>query len=220
MRHEVAILEDIKKIGGVVLGCVFCGVKIASNNPSLKKELNSAAGSVLNSFEGISVSEIPRIKSTRLFYKTIGKDPSRYRGSAEALLRRIVSKKALYYINNVVDINNLISIKHQFCVGSYDLEKITSPIQFAVGRAGESYKGIGKEGINLEDLPVFADSKGPFGSPTSDSERAMIKNDTKSILMMIISFSGRDGVETAMRDAGDYLKKYAGAEDIRCQLVE
>ena len=33
-------------------------------------------------------------------------------------------------------------------------------------------EAIGKGVINVEGLPVFVDAKGPFGSSTSDSQRA------------------------------------------------
>ena len=85
--------------------------------------------------------------------KNLGKDLSRYRGSAEALLRRVLSGKGMYKINTVVDINNLVSLKTFHPIGSYDLEKIKAPLTFRAGRPGESYKGIGKEVINVEQLP-------------------------------------------------------------------
>ena len=42
-----------------------------------------------------SVLESPQIEMTRRAYKALGKDPARYRGSAEALLRRVVAGKGL-----------------------------------------------------------------------------------------------------------------------------
>lgn len=40
-------------------------------------------------------------------YRTLGKDPSRDRGSQESLFRRVSQGQGLYTINTVVDINNL-----------------------------------------------------------------------------------------------------------------
>ena len=79
--------------------------------------------------------------------------------------------------------------------GTYDLEKVTPPIELRIGTPGESYKGIGKDLINIESLPVFADSAGPFGSPTSDSERAMVRLETRKVLMVVFSFTGPEGLE-------------------------
>ena len=144
----------------------------------------------------------------------------RYRGSAEALLRRILSGKSLYRINTVVDINNLVSLRTSHPVGSYDLQNLGSDILFRIGLAGESYKGIGKDIINITDLPVFADASGPFGSPTSDSQRAMIRPETKKVLMIIISFTGRSDLDRSLDYAGRLLHDYAASENTEVVVVD
>ena len=120
----------------------------------------------------------------------------------------------------MVDINNLVSITSFYSVGSYDLDKLAGPVVFTVGGAGESYKGIGKEVVNIENLPVFADDEGKFGSPTSDSEKAMITSGTKSILMNIISFSGAGYIEGYLQKAGELLSQYAGGRNFEYKIIE
>ncbi len=168
-----------------------------------------------------SLGGIQQISVMKDAYKNLGKDPSRYRGSAEALLRRVLGGKGIYKINTVVDINNLVSLKTLHPVGSYDLEKIKAPLAFRAGRPGESYKGIGKEVINVERLPVFADAEGgAYGSPTSDSERAMIRMETSKAMLVIISFNGRTQMEEQMSEAADLLQRYSGASDVSCTIVQ
>src|SRR5580658_7562391 len=127
------------------------------------------------------VLESGGITATRAAYKALGKDPARYRGSAEALLRRIIAGKSLPRINAVVDIINLVSVESRLPIGLYDLAHVSGVIVFRAGRAGETYKGIGKYDLNLEGLPLFADTVGPHGSATSDSERTMVTTATKEI---------------------------------------
>jgi DNA/RNA-binding domain of Phe-tRNA-synthetase-like protein len=138
------------------------------------------------------VLECAEIAATRAAYKALGKDPARYRGSAEALLRRVVGGKGLPRINAVVDAINLVSVESRLSIGLYDLVHVEGDIVFRAGRSGETYKGIGKYDLNLEGLPVFADARGPHGSPTSDSERTMVTADTRRVVAIIISFSGSD----------------------------
>jgi DNA/RNA-binding domain of Phe-tRNA-synthetase-like protein len=88
-----------------------------------------------------------------------------------------------------------------------------------VGLPGESYAGIGRGQLKIEGLPVFADQLGPFGSTTSDSERAMIRLETTRILMFIISFLGRAGLEEAAGRAAELLKKNAAADDIETAVI-
>ena len=63
-------------------------------------------------------------------------------------------------------------------------------------------------------MPVFADKNGPFGSPTSDSEKAMIRLDSKEIMTVIISFSGKDELGTYLDEAEYILKQYTDAIEI------
>ena len=68
---------------------------------------------------------------------------------------------------------------------------------------------IGKELINIANLPVLTDSIGSFGSPTSDSERAMITNNVNKILICIYSFSGKADVEVFLKYGRELLERYA-----------
>lgn len=155
------------------------------------------------------IHDIKTIRDSRLFYKNIGQDPSRYRVSSEALYRRIVTGKGLYFINNVVEINNIISLKSGFSVGCYDLDKIEGPVVFRIGNRNEQYKGIGKDVFSVQKLPVFSDSKGAFGSPTSDSMRTMITQQTRNIMLVIISFSGQDKINHFLHEAKTHFTKWA-----------
>src|SRR5437660_2081659 len=139
------------------------------------------------------VLESVQVETTRKAYKALGKDPARYRNSAEALLRRAVAGKGLPEINAVVDVINLVSVESRLPVGLYDLGHVVGDIVFRAGREGETYKGIGKYDLNLEGLPLFADTVGPHGSATSDSERTMVTAATKQVRAAMIRFAGPEG---------------------------
>ena len=96
-----------------------------------------------------NLTEQINIKTSRKAYKALGKEPSRYRVSSEALIRRILQGKGLYRINNVVDTNNLISIETGYSVGSYDLENLHGNINFRIGNIAKKYltKYAGAEDI-------------------------------------------------------------------------
>ncbi|MTI65815.1 MAG: hypothetical protein FH753_04355 [Firmicutes bacterium] len=215
---DIKISKELKEISkNVTLGCVKAKVDIEKSDENLLKEIER----VINITKGIDIDEINellQIKEIRNVYKSLGKDPSRYRASSESLLRRIIKDKGLYRINNIVDINNLLSISSFYSVGTYDIDKLKPPIIFTYGKDKDTYDAIGKGNINIENLPVFKDEIGYFGSPTSDSKRSMIKNETKNILMMIISF-GDENVEKYLEYAKKLLVRYANAEDIEMKIV-
>ncbi|HEX5433856.1 MAG TPA: phenylalanine--tRNA ligase beta subunit-related protein [Candidatus Angelobacter sp.] len=217
---SIAINSELKQLlPELALGCVQAQVKVEQHSESLWQEIDIHLVQLAARHNGVEIGAIPQIAAMRSAYKALGKDPSRYRGSAEALLRRVLSGKGLYHVNNVVDINNLVSLKSLLPAGSYDLGNVTARIELRIGHAGESYKGIGKDEINIENLPVFADVNGPFGSPTSDSERAMIRLESSNVLMVIFSFSGPHDLEHWMNAASDLLQGFADAQQIETRLV-
>jgi len=166
-----------------------------------------------------SVLESPQIEMTRRAYKALGKDPARYRGSAEALLRRVVAGKGLPQVNAVVDIINLVSLESRLPVGLYDTAQVRGDVVFRAGRAGESYKGIGKYDLNLEGLPLFADDQGPHGSATSDSERTMVTSKTEGILAVIVSFGGAEGLDRWTQRMSTLLSQYASAQKVETRIL-
>lgn len=222
MRKQLKIDEEMKRLWPAVrVGCFQYKVKVYKKNEDmwayLKKDIFKKTKDAIFDY---GVNDIPNIKESRMAYKAFGKDPSRYRVSSEALIRRIGQGKGLYEVNTVVDTNNLISIVSGFSAGSYDAEKIEDILVFRVGREGETYEGIGKDEINIAYLPVLADGRGAVGSSTSDSKRAMITEDTREVLTLIYSFSDNQALEEAMKYGKEYLEKYAGAQEIECWIAK
>src|SRR6266567_3858805 len=166
------------------------------------------------------VLESPQVEAARKAYRALGKDPARYRGSAEALLRRVIAGKGLPQINAVVDVINLVSVESRLPIGLYDLGHIVGEIVFRAGRKGETYKGIGKYDLNLEGLPLFADTVGPHGSATSDSERTMVTEATKQVLAVIISVGGAEGLERWAQRMSALLTQYAAGQDVEIRLIQ
>jgi len=204
----------------VALGCVTAELRSGETPAALTEELNARAADILNLPEPKAVLESPPILTTRSAYKALGKDPARYRGSAEALLRRVIAGKGLPRIHTVVDVINLVSVESRLPIGLYDLRQVSGDIVFRAGRAGETYKGIGKYDLNLEGLPLFADGTGPHGSPTSDSERTMVTLETKNVLAVIVSFGGADGLEKWTERLSALFKQYAAATEVQSELAK
>jgi len=201
------------------LGWLTARVKTGPSPEELLGEMKARALEIERLPFPRSVLESPQIEMTRRAYKALGKDPARYRGSAEALLRRVVAGKGLPQINAVVDIINLVSLESRLPVGLYDTAHVRGVVVFRAGRAGESYKGIGKYDLNLEGLPLFADDQGPHGSATSDSERTMVTSKTEGILAVIVSFGGAEGLDRWTQRMSTLLSQYASAQKVETRIL-
>ncbi len=129
-----------------------------------------------------SVNEV--VGHVRRMYRRIGWEPTQYRPSSEALVRRLLKGKGLYRINNLVDYGNLVSAAHFLPMGLYDAEKLHGNILVDVGGEDEAYDGITRDGIRAGGKMILRDSEGIFGNPTADSRRTRITMKTKSALAL------------------------------------
>lgn len=163
-----------------------------------------------------SIKRQTAIVATREAYKACGKDPSRYRPSAEALRRRLLRGLELYQIDTLVDLINLVSLRTGYSIGGFDADKIVGrDLCLGVGRHEESFEGIGRGVLNIENMPVVRDAVGGIGTPTSDHERTKMDVGTTHILAIINGYSGSEGLQEAAGMTVELLERYASATDCR-----
>jgi len=132
------------------------------------------------------VNKLPAIAATRAAYKRCGKEPNRYRPSAEALTRRMVKGLELYRSLLGIDLINLISVTTGHSIGGFDLDRIQGPtLTLGIGQEGEEFHAIGRGPLNIARLPLYRDALGGIGTPTSDCERTSLTPATTHLLMLI-----------------------------------
>lgn len=219
---NIEISKDLKKkCPEVAIGCIEARVKVEEKaNMELWKIIEKRCNDIQETVKADEILKIKNIDISRKAYKSFGKDPSRYRLSSESLVKRIIKGNNLYQVNNIVDINNLLSLTSFNSVGTYDKNKISNDIIFTLGSKGETYEGIGRGAINLENLPVFKDENGNFGSTTSDSTRSMIETNTTHIIMNIISFGGDNELYEYMEYGKVLLEEYAQGEIMEMKIIK
>ena len=198
---------------------IACRVKNSPSDGALWQEIAVEEAAVKAAYRLEDVNKWAPIKATRTAYKRLGKDPNRYRPSAEALRRRILRELPLYRIDTLVDLINLVSIRTGYSIGGFDADKIEGALTLGVGREGERYEGIGRGLLNIAGLPVYRDQVGGIGTPTSDEERTKISLETTSLLMIINGYSGSEGLKEAGDYALDLLRRYASAENVEVSVI-
>ncbi len=218
---NISISPELKgKVPALRLCCILAPVKVEETPPALWSDISEKCRELNARLRTEDISSIPAIWSSRQAYKATGKDPARYRLSAEALTRRAVKEKELYRINNVVDLLNLVSLSTGFSIGGYDADTIVGDVVMGIGQPDEPYTGIGRGVLNIGGLPVFRDEQGAFGTPTSDSERTSVTGQTTRFLMVIIGFGAEAHLEEAGDMAAGLLEKYASTGEIEIKTIE
>lgn len=194
---------------------IQCHIDNTSYDSRLWQEIEQLSTSIVESIPLHDIKRQPVIAATRDVYKKLGKNPNRYRPSAEALSRRVIKGDGLYQIDTVVDLINFVSLKSGYAIGGFDADKIVGNLTLGVGEKGEPFEAIGRGMLNIEGLPVYRDEIGGIGTPTSDVERTKITSTTKRLLMIINAYGGIDQLEKTTMEALLLLKKYANATHIQ-----
>lgn len=219
--HKIKISDELaKKVPEIVLSCIECDIQYQDKNEELWRAFEAKIEDLNHNLNVEDISKIPAVAASRRAYKKCGKDPARYRLSAEALLRRILKRGEIYQVNNVVDQLNMVSVSTGLSIGGYDAEMIEGEVIFGIGEENEPYEGIGRGELNIEFMPVFRDAKGAFGTPTSDSVRTCVTNNTKRFLMIIIAYELNDTLESATAQATKLLKQYVSATNFELKTIK
>ena len=199
-------------------------IEAAVENPptsdALWNEIEAEIAALAANYPLQAINKRPAIAATRTAYKALGKDPNRYRPSAEALCRRAVNGKGLYRLTTLVDAINLISMRTGYSIGGFDALKIEGDtLTLDAGMENEEFHAIGRGQLNIGCLPVYRDSLGGIGTPTSDVERTSLSEKTSRLLMLINVYGEETPVDETILLARRLIEQYAAAGDISIEII-
>ncbi len=203
------------------IGLISATVVNRPTNDALWAEIEAAASDIAQRYELLEINQRPAIAATRHLYKALGKDPSRYRVSSEALCRRIIRGLGIYRLTTLIDVVNLVSIKSGYAISGLDRDRIEGDLlTMGVGTASDVYHGIGRGILNIEGMPVYRDAAGPIATPTSDEERTKFTEQTVKAQININAFGPEMPVDEAVDWMADLLIKYAQATNIETAIYD
>ena len=214
---HITVSEEIKERCPQYRGAaVYATVTNTALSEGLWREIAEFTTQLRATEDTESIKQQSAIVATREAYRACGKDPSRYRPSAEALRRRLLRGLELYQIDTLVDLINLVSLRTGYSIGGFDADKIVGDaLCLGIGRHEEPFEGIGRGVLNIEFMPVIRDAEGGIGTPTSDNERTKMSVDTTHILAIINGYSGSEGLQEAADMTVELLQRYAAATDCK-----
>jgi len=147
---------------------------VRSASPDLQAQAASVARRMLA--PGYEIPEDAR-GAVRKMLKHGGFSPTgRNRPAQELLVRDVQERGAFHHINNVVDVNNLVSLETLLPISVFDADKIGGDIDVRLGEPGESYVfNASGHVLDVKRLVVCArHDGGPIGSPVKDSAETKV----------------------------------------------
>lgn len=132
-KIDAAILEKFPDLNiGVV---VVKGVNNTGSNEEVMKLIREKEQSIRSNPD--ILSQDPKIAAWRKAYSSFG--AKKYRCSVENLYRMILAGIELRHINKIVDIYNLVSIKHMIPIGGDNTDKINGNITLKLAQGDETF---------------------------------------------------------------------------------
>jgi len=144
--HYSVAPEIFARFPGYVRGVVIA--HDVTNGPSpadLVAMLREAEASVRARLDLETIAEEPRIKSWREAYRAFGAKPAEFRSSVEAMARRALRGDELPAINALVDIGNIVSLRHLIPAGGHAIDLLNGDIELRFATGGEEFIAFGSE---------------------------------------------------------------------------
>jgi DNA/RNA-binding domain of Phe-tRNA-synthetase-like protein len=116
------------------------------NGPSpdgLLAEYRAEQRAVSERLETVAIADLPSVAAWRRAFTLFGAKPTQYRSAAEALLRRLSKTGDIPSINALVDVGNLVSIRHGMPVAVFDLAAIHVPVTVRFATGNEVFNDLG-----------------------------------------------------------------------------
>ena len=202
------------------LGLMGLEARVFADTSSIWEEFERKTGPQLRkALSTTPLAQMPGIGEARSAFRAFGTDPGRYRVSSEALYRRLRQGKDIYRINSLVDTNNVLSLQCGHSCGIYDAAAIAGNVVLRLGLEGETYQGLGKGSLPLQNMLLLSDDAGPFGSPVSDSNRTMVTLDTKKALLVVYAFCKKSSLAPLLEKAGALFARLAGARILYTTII-
>jgi DNA/RNA-binding domain of Phe-tRNA-synthetase-like protein len=202
-------------IRGVVLAN---GVTNSKSSPELIQLLREEEKSLQQRLKIDTLISYPKVNSWREAFRSLGIKPSEYRSSIEAMTRRVLRGKELPSINALVDIGNILSLRHLVPVGGHALDEVTEDIVLRPATGEEEFVPFGSDKMEHPDAGEFIFVEGN----TVLTRRWSWRQANHSLTLVstkVIEFNvdglapvSREEVELVSHEMADLTKKYCGGD--------
>jgi DNA/RNA-binding domain of Phe-tRNA-synthetase-like protein len=224
-RYEPAILERYPSIVGGTLH-----VTGASNGPTssaLVEAYTEEQRATIARVGSTPLSELPSIVAWRRAFRAFGVDPTQYRSAAEALLRRLTKQGEIPSINTLVDIGNLVSIRHALPVAILDLASIRDGLTVRFADGDERFTDLGSGSIEAPEPGevIFIDAAGHVAARRWCWRQSAESASAATTTDMLITVEGhhedaREDVLAATADLEALIRAHSAPASIVTGLVD
>ncbi len=215
-----------EKFPSLMIGVVVAkGINNKGTNKEVMKLLKEQERKIKETFNSETLSEHPKIQAWREAYSSFGAKPKKYRCSVENLYRMIIDNIPLNHINALVDIYNVVSLKHTVPVGGDDLDKVDGDIVLTIADGTETFNQLNSEEVNnpKPQEVIYRDDKGVLCRRWNwrESDKSKMTEDTKNVVLVIEGLDPvtKKEIETITQELSSLIYTFCGGK-IKSYIVD
>jgi len=204
------------------LGLVYAGeVRVASSPPALLEAL-SQTEQALRADPG-RFPEATRVVVRDTLRRGGYKPTGRGKPASEFLLAQALGE-GVARINNLVDLNNLVSLRHALPISVFDADLLGPDVAVRFGRADERYVfNPSGQSMDIAGLPVICRGaeREPVGNAVKDSMLCKVHPGSNHVLFVVYGSRGlpQDVLSSCLRELGELLQQHLDAKDVASVYV-
>ena len=225
---QYSIADEIFKsfpefIRGVV---VARDVVNRASSPELIELLRAEENSLRRRLTAETLVSNPLIVSWREAFRSLGIKPSEYRPSIEAMARKVINGNELPAINALVDIGNIISLRHLLPVGGHSLNEVSQDITLRVAAGEEVFIPFGSDQTEHPDKGEFIFTEGN----NVLTRRWVWRQSNHTLTELTTTFIefnvdglppvDTDDIKVACDDLANLVKRFCGGSSVCMQLSQ
>lgn len=214
-RYDAALLEKYPQTRGAIIHAT--GLQGGASCPELKALYLQEQAATLERIGERPLSDLPSIAAWRRCFSGFGVKPTQYRSAVEALLRRLTKQGDIPSINRLVDVGNLVSIRHEMPVAVFDTRALTLPVTVRLAKGNERFTGLGEREAQspAPGEVIFADTTGLVIARRwcwrQSAESAANAGTTAALITCEAQHEdGAATVVAALEDALELMQRFAG----------
>lgn len=182
--------EILERFKGYKMGVILAlDIDNKEPNKEIDKMLSEIEKYIRLTFVPEDLAKHELISPWKVVYKEFGSKPLPYHSSVEALIRRVLNGGNIPNINKLVDIYNLMSLKHLVPIGADDLDKVDGNIKLCLASGKERFVEIGGEKVEHPDKgeAIYKDNKDVLCRRWNwkDCDKTKLITDTKNAAIYV-----------------------------------
>ena len=224
-RYDAAVIERFPTVVGGVI--VAAGLANGRASAALADEYHAEMAAAIERIGATPLSELPQLAAWRRVFRGFGVDPTQYRSAAEAHLRRLTKQGDVPSINTLVDLANLVSIRHALPVAVFDRRGIAGGTVVRLAAGHEAWVDLGSSTAEHPEPGevIFADEDAQVTARRwcwRQSAASAARDDTRDVLVTVEGHheTAAADVDRALADLADLLRRHGGASTMETRVLD